>query len=996
MGGVAGHMSHLYDNPELTFKEMEEIFTKASAGSLIGTEKTDGQNIFLSYSQKDGKAKAARNLGNIKDGGLTADELAAKFKGRGDLEKSFNDAFEVFSDAVELFHSETQLDIFGPDANIWYNAEIQDPRTSNVINYDNKTLTIHRVGHKEFDKQSGKVIQKDVSGNAKILENALDQAADYLNDKEYRIEMNAIRQLEGIADDKALNMALSRLYNIISAEGLTTENTVGDYLNKRVGEVVDAVLPGIAPELRTAILKRIFKIKGTTLNTIYRLVPPEAPGLKEKIRDLVNKSGKVFTKAIWPLEDVVHDFSVEMLKGLKSAYVLDNESEVKRLKGEVSKAINAIENSSNKNAMEILSKHMKKLKDIDNVSTAAEGFVFDHGGVSYKFTGNFAPVNQLLGIFRYGRGDVPPMELKEEEGDVEDNSSPDKADIAFVPGSFKPPHQGHFELMKSYLKYANKVVVLISDPQSGDSIRFIDMPGNPTNKIEFTADASKRVFDIYIDNDPSADGKIEVWDIWNKEGVSNPIQYIHEWLKKVGKSGDKIKVALGVSTKDAGDEKRFNQMKEDFAEYPNIELEAIVQEPIGSYSADDMRSLIPTALQGDEQAAKALQKFLPDGVNVETLLRIVEDQPTWLMENKVREIVGLIDAPADYQGKELMFHEMMEFYMKAPEDVRNAFEEAIDTMTPEEITDYLLRWKKANLKETSSMAAGNVQGASGGEKDVESLIREEEDTMHIIDRKEFIEELALREHIRGSIRRARGDEKSGEDMVRQHIRKMIKEEVKDAPYKNTGINELENLLKKVIPVIEPEYKSLTTAPEQRVSYRAHILNAVKNALAGPGGGSGMNRDDINVLDAPSDAEFELEEDDTNEDININVGTDKFIDIDDAPSPKEDEEEEKESEFSIEGEEETGRNFASMTWDRIETNIVDSYRKLANTKDRDLFYDYLIANLKLYFDKFEDELSSIVDEPSSEVYDQEVQSSDDLSIDDEEDEEAELGGEEIPL
>ena len=43
----------------------------------------------------------------------------------------------------------------------------------------------------------------------------LDVAGDYLNDGDYRIEMNALRQLEGIADDKALNMALSRLYNLI-------------------------------------------------------------------------------------------------------------------------------------------------------------------------------------------------------------------------------------------------------------------------------------------------------------------------------------------------------------------------------------------------------------------------------------------------------------------------------------------------------------------------------------------------------------------------------------------------------------------------------------------------------------------------------------------------------------------------------------------------------------------------------------------------------------
>jgi hypothetical protein len=157
MGGLAGHMSHLYDNPDLTLGEIEDIFIRASSGRLVGTEKTDGQNIFLSYSVRRGRPVAARNLGNIKDGGMGAKALADKFGGRGDLEKSFNDSFRAFAAAVRAvqeYDREVDLeDIFGPDANIWYNAEVQDPRTSNVINYDAKTLTIHRTGHKEFDKE---------------------------------------------------------------------------------------------------------------------------------------------------------------------------------------------------------------------------------------------------------------------------------------------------------------------------------------------------------------------------------------------------------------------------------------------------------------------------------------------------------------------------------------------------------------------------------------------------------------------------------------------------------------------------------------------------------------------------------------------------------------------------------------------------------------------------------------------------------------------------
>ena len=53
---------------------------------------------------------------------------------------------------------------------------------------------------------------------------------------------------------------------------------------------------------------------------------------------------------------------------------------------------------------------------------------------------------------------------------------------------------------------------------------------------------------------------------------------------------------------------------------------------------------------------------------------------------------------------------------------------------------------------------------------------------------------------------------------------------KPTPNKSTGINVLEDLLKKIIPVIEIDFRQLTTDEEQRKSYRAHIVNAVVTTL----------------------------------------------------------------------------------------------------------------------------------------------------------------------
>ena len=56
-------------------------------------------------------------------------------------------------------------------------------------------------------------------------------------------------------------------------------------------------------------------------------------------------------------------------------------------------------------AMMIMFNHlplkMEKLKDLENVSTATEGFVFDYDGNTYKFTGAFAPINQITGLISF-------------------------------------------------------------------------------------------------------------------------------------------------------------------------------------------------------------------------------------------------------------------------------------------------------------------------------------------------------------------------------------------------------------------------------------------------------------------------------------------------------------------------------------------------------------------------------------------------------------------
>ena len=595
-GGVAGHMNHLYDNPNLTFKEMKKIFQAASAGELEGTEKTDGQNLQLSYDVQTSTARAARNKGNIKDGGMDAAGLAAKFGGRGALETAFTEAFAAFEETVGNLSIEEREEIFGPNTNVYYNAEVQDPRAANLINYDLPTLTIHRVGHNEYDRETGQATGRDVSKNARKLAAALDRVQGERQEGRFFVQMNAIRQLEALDDNTAANLAIARLEKALSNAGISDNQTVGDYTVSRVSEMVDnrIMLPDL---VKKELLKRIFKEKGANIRNVLGMVSKEDVGTIEAIRELVADANKLKFNAIAPVEEIVHDFSVEMLRGLHSAFILDNDAEVERLRQETSRAITAIEGSNSEEAMEILAKQMSKLKDVEGVSTAAEGFVFDYDDVTYKFTGNFAPMNQLLGLFKYGRGDVPPMQKLDE---VEATRT-----VAVVPGAFKPPHRGHLDMVKHYAEMADKVVVMVSP-----------LPRKTPSGKEVGFQVSKAIWDVYLRDVGLAD-KVEVI----RSPVNSPVSATYQFVAneddspELAQPGDRV--IPGCSTK-GGDESRFQANFEKYAREG-----VMITDPISCAFAASGEALSARDFRAALDAGRGLERFIPTETSAQDILNIL-------------------------------------------------------------------------------------------------------------------------------------------------------------------------------------------------------------------------------------------------------------------------------------------------------------------------------------------------------------------------------------
>ena len=153
----------------------------------------------------------------------------------------------------------------------------------------------------------------------------------------------------------------------------------------------------------------------------------------------------------------------------------------------------------------------------------------------------------------------------------------DQPTIALFPGAFKPPHKGHFAVVKKLLENADEVVVLIS----------------PKTREGITADESVAVWELYK---TLLDGSVEI-----KIAAENPVRETYDVIKN--NPDTNFIVAFGKNDAD-----RFRQMGKN----PNAKVF-----DAGTFEGQNATGLRAALLSNNEDAIK---QFLPDGVNIADFL----------------------------------------------------------------------------------------------------------------------------------------------------------------------------------------------------------------------------------------------------------------------------------------------------------------------------------------------------------------------------------------
>jgi hypothetical protein len=394
-GGAYGHMSHPFDDMDLTFGDLKNIITNALNGELgVVREKTDGQALAISW--KNGRLIAARNKSHLQNAGANAlgiEGVASKFAGRGGLTDAYNFAMRDLSAAISSLSQKQREKIFDEGKN-FMNIEVIWPTSVNVIPYGQALLVFHNcIQYNESGTAIGQV-----DGAENILAGMIKQINADVQSK-YTIQgppITTIPKNDSLSSKQS--KYISKLNKLQNEFGLKDSDNVADYHQSWWDWWITSNAPIKVDKLtKEALIRRwAFGDKGFRLNTISNEELQKWAIQNDKVN--VAKQQK---DNIRPFEELFLGVGADVLEFVSSVLTVHPDKAIRSMKDKLKSVASQVRSGGDPSKVQKLKQELTRLNALGGIDriVASEGLVFFYNGKTYKLTGTFAPLNQILGIF---------------------------------------------------------------------------------------------------------------------------------------------------------------------------------------------------------------------------------------------------------------------------------------------------------------------------------------------------------------------------------------------------------------------------------------------------------------------------------------------------------------------------------------------------------------------------------------------------------------------
>ena len=404
-GGAAGHMAHPWDDHGLTFNDMKEIVSRALEGRLdieaAVTEKTDGQNIQVTW--KNGQIGFARNKGTVINP-MSVQEIQDKFGGRGPISDAFGNAAEDLAEAFSRIPQDQLNQIF-KNGRVFANMEIIYPATRNVIAYEVAVLQFHNLV--EYDEQ-GNVVETDLTGGG-TLQGIIQDANAHLQKTFSFIPPQKIKigRISDFEDQQAA--FFNEIDQLRNRYNLKDTDQVTEYHRAWWRDVIKTQAAKLGYDIPENILNILiyrwgFFNKSESMTSLKKQITN--PEFLNWVQEFDKKEFKQYYKQnMEPFETIFLRLGAVALKNAENFLAANPSKTVQQIKQEMAELTKELQNNPNPatiSKLELELKRIDKLGGFDAI-VPSEGVVFTYRGNTYKLTGAFAPVNQILGVLKYAR-----------------------------------------------------------------------------------------------------------------------------------------------------------------------------------------------------------------------------------------------------------------------------------------------------------------------------------------------------------------------------------------------------------------------------------------------------------------------------------------------------------------------------------------------------------------------------------------------------------------
>ena len=343
---------------------------------------------------KDGNVGAARNKATLRDP-MSIDDVAKKFEGRGDIEKAFTHSMRDLENALKELDEDILNDVFR-NGTRFLNLEIIYPATKNVITYGSQAyLQFH--GLDEYDLEAAKKINS--LGVPEELKK-ITQDVNARTQDTFEIIPPKIVQTQEVPDfDEKESYYIDQINQLQQEFDLSDDDPVLTYHEKWWEQNIDELFPEVTEEEKDALVRRWASFKKDF--PLRKIIDKETSA---KVIEYDKQDFKQVNKQnVYQFEKIFLELGVDVLANIDGFLAANPNESVQELRKDVQNVQKQIEDSGDLDVLKKLEYQLKRIEDIGGFDklVPSEGIVFIYKGKTYKLTGLFAPVNQLLGLTKY-------------------------------------------------------------------------------------------------------------------------------------------------------------------------------------------------------------------------------------------------------------------------------------------------------------------------------------------------------------------------------------------------------------------------------------------------------------------------------------------------------------------------------------------------------------------------------------------------------------------